>query len=293
MEYFKTIDFPIGFNFSFIQSTIDENKFIGSIRVVTSIPGRTYPECISDTYILEFDKEFNIISSYKLDQELEGIPKYKAYSAGFEDCRLISDNSFFCTSLDTNPYWKPEMLYVEFSATEKQVTVIKKLYFENQEPQVEKNWVILKKNNNIFECLYWCNPLQIISVDINTGITKIIKEYNIPNIIERNRHGGCSIWLETEKKYLIIVRNFNKDNKYAYESSSWILLDEKYDFCGISEPFTFLEIITYDLCLSLHLDNNILYAALTFGEKTMCIYKCHLNKILDKILDNINDVNIL
>ena len=285
-SFLKTIDFP-GFNFSFKKSQKD--IYIGMIRQNDTSREKTaaYPEAFNLTYILELDSQFNIISSYLLNENLDLCPRYTNFTSGIEDARILDDNSFLCVSLDTNPYWKTEMVYSEFSNEEKKITKMLRLYLEGEEFRNQKNWLFFKKVENTMHLLYLYNPIQIISVDLVTGKSTILKSYIKENIdINSNEcefHGGSSVYLEKTNKYLVTIR---KIVNHKFINNYWLLFDENYELCGISSPFLF-EVnnveISYQMCMSLHIEEDLLYTAVSINDSFVNIYKFNINDIINNL----------
>lgn len=287
--------------FSLIKKNTNEN-YIGIMRQVdNSYLDKThlYPECFNTAYMLELDSSFNVLSKNVLNQNKEclSVPRYVNWSCGIEDSRLLDESSLLSVSLDTNPHWKPEMVYIEISDEEKKITKLTRLYIEGKEMESQKNWLFLKKEDNRNDnvhFLYFYNPFQIISVDLNTGKGHIIKTYNVPNM-NLHSHGGACIYLEKRNEYLVLVRNYEVNlNKNAsghpmFANHCWLLFNDLYDLCGISEPFLF-EMqddteIHFQICMSLILDveGDCLYAPVTTNEKITSIYKLHLEEVLNVI----------
>jgi len=277
----RKIDFK-GYSFSFKPF---KNGYIGSIR-----QSFCNPDCYNSAYILQLDKNFNVLSSYLLNENVNLLPRFQNWSRGIEDSRLLDDKSLLCVSVDTNPHWKTEMAYVEFSNEEQIITKIVRLYVDGENGIVknEKNWLFLNKTDDTMHLLYSYNPFQIISVDLNTGKGTIIKSYN-KNNINLNSHGGYCIYINEINKYLVIVRNFvkNKNNHDEFINSSWLLFDDEYELCGISKPFLFepdeVNLHGYQMCMSLHLENEILYSAVTINESIVNIYELNINEVLNSI----------
>lgn len=253
-----------------------DEQYMASIRQ-SKLKNGGYPEIFNETFILLLDSSFNVVSSNLLDEniESENNPRYTSFSKGIEDSRLITEKTLICTSLDTNPNWKPEMCFVEFENFK--ISKILPLYIDGKQyTSPEKNWVLLKKENNIYYFLYWYNPFKIISVDILTGKGTVILSYDVPGI-SLNAHGGNCIYLEKEKKYLVLVRNFTG---YLYQNSTWLLLDEDFYLKGISDNFHFHFNDNLEFCTSLIMKSNILHAFVSVGQCESYVFKYDLNDIL-------------
>jgi hypothetical protein len=254
-------------------------NYIASIRQHKGMPSGCYPECYNETFILMLDSSFNVVSSNKLDENIEGDnnQRYLSYSKGIEDSRLLTENSLICSSLDTNPAWKPEMCYVEFENYK--ITRFLPLYIDGQQhTRAEKNWILLKRDGNILYFLYWYNPFQIITVDVLTGKGTVILSYDVPGI-SLNAHGSYCVYLEKEKKYLVLVRNF--EGNHHYKNNTWLLLDEEFYLKGISDDFKFTD--RFEFCTSFILKSNILHIFVSVDDCEAYVYKYYLNDILSSI----------
>jgi hypothetical protein len=277
-----------GFNMScFFNSS--KKEYIATVR--ETIHQQHYPEAINKTKILYLNENFEIKSSYYLNENID--IKHLSYSEGIEDCRLINEKSLLCTALHTNSHWKPEMCYVEFENNK--IKKLKQLYIEGQQyTKVEKNWLFLKKEENTIFCLYNYNPIQIISVDINTGKGNIIKEYNIPGV-KLNSHGGACVYLEKHNKYLVIVRNVLN---HQFQGNHFLLFDDSYDLQGVSDEFNFSDFKGYyQMCMSLivktdeNTNEQILYAFVGVNDNACYIYDYKLHDILEKCHPINNQIN--
>jgi hypothetical protein len=239
------------------------------------------------------DKNFNILSNYLLNENINLLPRFQNWTTGIEDAKLIDDSSLICVSVDTNPYWKTEVAYVEFSYEEKEIKKIVRFYVDGEDGRIknEKNWLFLNRNNDEMHLLYSYNPIQIISVDLNTGKGKIIKSYN-KNNISLNCHGGYCIFINKLNKYLVCVRNYNRNEKGQdkFINNYWLLFDKEYELCGLSKPFIFElekeynpEDPPYQMCMKLHIENDILYSAVSIDDAFINIYKFNINDIINNI----------
>jgi hypothetical protein len=272
----KKFDFD-GFNVSFIKN---ENGYLATLRKSIGLTPGIYPEAISEVHILQLDSNFNFISTYKLP-EYEPAQKFISYSAGIEDPRLITENSFIGVSLDTNYWKKPELIYVEFD--NKEITLFKPLYIKDEQHSIaEKNWLYLKKRENFVYFLYSYNPFQIICTDMNIGSSKRVLSYNVPEL-SMNSHGGACIYLEKEEKYLVLVRNFIV--KHKFENNSWLLFDKNFILTGYSNPFVFpLDYYChYQMCFSFTLEGNNLFAIVSINDSENYLFSMNLSNILSSI----------
>jgi len=265
-----------GFNLSCVS--FENEQYIATIRQQVQTERNIYPECYNKCFILKLDSSFNVLSSQLLDENIQG-NRFVSWSKGLEDCRLIDNKTLLCNSLDTNPAWKSEVCYAEFENYK--ISKLVPLYIDGEQyVRPEKNWLLLKKEGNIFYFFYWYNPFQILSVDMSTGKGVKILSYDVPGL-SLNSHGGACIYLEKEGKYLVLIRNFGC--KY-FENNKWLLLDEDFYLKGISDNFTFKNNdYNCEFCTSLILKNNILHIFVSINDAEIFVYTIELNDILSNI----------
>jgi hypothetical protein len=180
------------------------------------------------------------------------------------------------------------MAYVEFSNEEQKITKITRLYIEDKQGVNQKNWLYLKRKNDIMYLLYFYNPIQIVSVDLLTGKGSIVKSYTKENTQlncnDGEFHGGACLYLEKFNKYLVSIR---KITKHKFVSNYWLLFNHEYELEGISDSFIFeLKEGTesnYQMNMSLHIECDLLYAAVSISDAFVNIYKFNIDDVLSKI----------
>uniref|UniRef100_A0A6C0B1A2 Uncharacterized protein n=1 Tax=viral metagenome TaxID=1070528 RepID=A0A6C0B1A2_9ZZZZ len=254
-------------------------------RTATSL---AYPQTINKTFYLDLNNNFDVIIARELFET--NIPVYSSFSKGIEDCRLIDEKSLLCVCLSSNPNWKSEMCYAEFE--ENKIKRLQQLYIEEEQySKNEKNWLFLKKqDDNHIICLYHYNPLKVISVNIHTGKSKVIKEYTIKDK-KLTSHGGACVYLDKINKYLVTIRNVSYGKFFG---NQFLLLNDLFELEGISEVFNFPNCEgLYQMCMSLIINKNdknqeVVHAFVGVDNRTCFIYE----GLLDDILTNCRHVTI-
>jgi hypothetical protein len=154
------------------------------------------------------------------------------------------------------------------------------------EPKPEKNWLVLNANQhtseNILFMLYSYEPFRIMSVNISTGDCQVVHFQKVFHLDNCEIHGGASIYLENERKYLVLVRILNE---HVYIFSMWILLNEQYKVNGVSKTFTFSSRIQDDvplceMCMSLVEKKGFLYASVSINNEEIYVYEFYLKDII-------------
>lgn len=275
-----------------------EGGYIGTFRNMHPQSPNARPCLINTTVIAHFDDDFNVVSQFDLKDNLHSMPRYINYTSGLEDIRIIGDNHIIAGSLDTNPDWLCGLVYAEFSHETHELTKMVRLYIDGVPKTNQKNWTVLNKREgsgsgggDIYHMLYWYNPFTVISLDTTTGKAECIKKYDVSlfsNMRGINMHGGACIFLERYKQYLVLVRCLEtRSGTVFYNNSMWMLLDEKYELCGLSKIGLFnfetpdVEPIKYELCISFILKGDYLYLPLTFNEYKKYVYKISLTELMN------------
>lgn len=150
----------------------------------------------------------------------------------------------------------------------------------------EKNWLVLRQWENECHLLHWFHPLRIVRVNLNTGNGEILKESFKHTIGGSSIHGGCCLYLQTKNQFLINIRVYNDQKKYAY--TKWLLLDHQYDIIKQSPPFRFQDDGYYEMCMSLILtkkeNEEILIANVSVEDFQLFVYTFSMSDILDSLI---------
>lgn len=280
------IDYP-GLNMALIPY---KSGYIGTMRRINPAPPGypKYPELFNETHVLEMDDEFHILSTYILDESVDwGIQKHVSFCCGAEDCRFIDDTHLICVAHGTNPHWITKQGYFEFSHEEKRMTRFLPLRVEGRDMDTEKNWLFLRRaDESHLHFLHWYNPFEIVELDTETGVASVFKSYQIPGL-NWYSHGGASLFIEFEQKYLVTVRNYDRSNK-RFLNNTWLLFDTEYNLCGVSEGFIFDTseygvVANYQMIMSLFLKDDVLYASTSSNDILVVVFQMKLLDVLATI----------
>jgi len=289
-----------GYNMSFINHPDHKNQYLATIRVSCKTTDCEYPSVENRVYLVRLDSTFQVLESNYLLEPARKI--YTSYTTGLEDCRLMNGNTMTGVLLDNSEYWIPEMCMCQFNRDNYQITKITVFNTNTGEPKPEKNWLVLSTSNvmndNVLFMLYSYEPFRIMSVNVNTGECQVVHFQKIFNLDNCEVHGGACVYLERERKYLVVVRIIS-NHKYMF--SMWIMLNEQYKVCGTSKPFLFSDhggggdsnskdkdVELYEMCMSLVEKKESLYASLSINDQEIYVYEFLLKDIISKTsMDNI------
>jgi len=275
-----------GYNMSIIVHPENKNHYLGTIRTKVNLVGYDYPTIENNVYLLKLDSSFQILESHRLQEPNR--TKHESYTTGIEDCRLINEKMMTGVLLDNNENWLPEMCLCHIDRKTYKIEKITVFDANNGTPNAEKNWLVLHATSNILFMIHSYDPLRIMSVNIENGNSHVVHFQKIFNLDNCDVHGGACVYLELKKKYLVNIRIVN-DHQYAF--SYWILLTEQYKLCGMSKAFVFSEKVSddhYEMCMSLLVKNNFLYASVSMNDDEVYVYEF----LLDDILNNTSFENI-
>jgi hypothetical protein len=272
---------------SFIIHPDHKNQYLATIRVSHKTTDCEYPMVENKVYLVRLDSSFQVIESNYLLEPARKI--YTSYTTGLEDCRLINGTTMTGVLLDNSENWIPEMCMCKFNRDNYQISKIIVFNTSTSVPKPEKNWLVLNSSNTMNECtlfmLYSYEPFRIMSVNVNNGECQVVHFQKMFNLDNCEVHGGACVYLERERKYLIVVRIIS-DHKYMF--SMWILLNEQYKVCGTSKPFLFSEgginknEELYEMCMSLVEKKDFLYVSLSINDQDIYVYEYLLNDIITK-----------
>jgi len=210
--------------------------------------------------------------------------KHISYTSGLEDPRIWSSTYLTAVGLETNDRWQPEVVLCKFNIEDKTLTQVKSLLIHGDNFIPQKNWLILKEEDQTMDMLYSINPFRIVRLNKDTGrgFHEIIKTYET---IEKHGsiHCGACMYLEDKAIYLVICRVVFQ---HQYQYSLWIQLDTSYQVIGVSKPFAFdvrenyNGILHYETCMSIVRKNSEeIYASVTYGDQHVYIYTMLLKDI--------------
>ena len=242
--------------------------------------------CELDPDTLEIIKEIRIDTS-KLDVK----PIWTFI--GLEDARLVKwENKYFLCGVrrDTTTNGQGRMELSEILIEEDTVLEINRNRIEVPDinSYCEKNWMPII--DEPFHFVKWTNPTEIVKVDLDKNISKLIYKndlyYNLPYDIR----GGSPLIEWEENSYICITHevdfrlknhNGHKDADYYHR---FIIFNKDYSIKYISDSFNFMT-AKIEFCIGLaQYKNDIL---ITFGFQDNCSYIIKINK--DRLSDLIYD----
>lgn len=284
--FLKKLD-VIGFNMS-IKPT--EDGYIGLTRefILT--------QKVNHIHFVKLDKDFNTISQTKLI-DITGRKKYPSWTSGLEDPRIISEKHFLAVTCDSNDRWKPEMSFVDMDLSSNTITRIHPMSLCNQQHLPQKNWLVIRKEDEeYYDMLYEPEPFCVIRVNKETGHGFYLKEHRMLNKYIETRINSAAI-MELEDGYLLLIRVKN-DNGTVYHYSRWVKLDKEYNVQGVSPQFRFMNEYNginyinedgtfksgnFEICMSLHQENEYVVACTSIFDKDVYIYKYKLDDIISSL----------
>ena len=242
----------------------------------------SYPTHHSDIVMFTLTKEemnqanVVVVNGEKLTNVSDS-QKHLSYTSGLEDPRIWSSEYLTAVGLETNDRWQPEVVLCNLNIEDKTMTQVKSLLIHGDYFIPQKNWLILKENEQTMNMLYSINPFRVVCLDKESGrgTNEIIKTYET---IEKHGsiHCGACMYLEDKSMYLVICRVVFQ---HQYRYSLWIQLDNHFKVIGVSKPFTFdvkenhKGILYYETCMSIVRKNSDeIYASVTYGDKHVYIY---------------------
>lgn len=262
-----------------------DNEYIGLIRNCYNHEVRgVYPEATNTLYFFKLNSNFDILE-YNILEDKSGRVIHKSWVTGPEDPRLISPTNALVITCDTNTRWKAEVSIMSFDYHSKIISNLHPIQISGLENNIQKNWLYIRSYDDEYsDYLYSSFPFKIARISNKTFTGNIIKTINTDhNLVSHN--GAIT---KISEGYLLTTRI--KKN-YNYNYSLWIILDEELNIIKISTPFLFkgkleydtngsINISPYEMCMSLHVENNILIACVSIDDKDVYIQKYNLNELL-------------
>lgn len=90
----------------------------------------------------KLDKDFNSVS-YTILEDTSGRTRYKSWTTGPEDPRMISDTEAYVVTCDTNDRWKPEISKIQIQGNA--IVKVQPQWAMDLPRGTEKNWLLLNQ----------------------------------------------------------------------------------------------------------------------------------------------------
>ncbi len=272
----------VGFNASFFWTG---SSYVGTYREQTLLrenkEKHLYPEIHNMLHFFTMNSMFE--TSVKGEIKDMGRVHHKSWTSGFEDARLLDENSCLVVTCDTNPHWKSDISYLEFNQ-DLQITCLRPLEIQgfNRASRMEKNWLVLQRwkttETDEVHILHSCSPLRVLRCDLKTGKGNVIFEKENPHIPTPFHNGAV---LRCEEGFLVTGRV--KDS-FRYKHSLWLLLDHEYNVKAVSKPFLFGENENYEMCMSLRQVGNFVYACVGLSDTFSAVFCTSMDKIKESLM---------
>lgn len=274
----------IGFNASFFCKEQKGGEYVGTYRkeilLHGNIQNKTYPEKHNLLYFFTMNPSFE--TNEKGEIKDIGRVHHRNWTSGFEDARLLDEESCLAVTCDTNPFWKSDITFIKFNK-DLQTTSLTPLEIAgfDRGSRMEKNWLVLQrwKTNEADEVhiLHSCSPLRILRCDLQTGKGNVIVEKENPHIPTPFHNGAV---LRNEQGFFVTGR---VKEGYAYKHSLWIFIDFEYNIKAVSKPFHFAKDENYEMCMSLHRLGSLVYACVGLSDRCSAVFCTTMEKIMDSL----------
>ena len=212
---------------------------------------------------------------------------------GLEDARIVNwDNKYYAIGVrrDTTTNGQGRMEFSELDISGTEVREINRTRIESSNPAnyCEKNWMPIK--NKPYHFVRWTNPVEIVKVDLENKIAKVVYSNNKRFKLPYELRGGSQLVEWTNNTYLSIVHecDFTQYNFNGYKNAAYyhrfVVWNKSLTINFITESFNFMS-TKIEFCIGLEIvDNNVL---ITFGYQDNACYVLKLKKnTLNNILWN-------
>jgi hypothetical protein len=240
----------------------------------------------TNNYICLLDNELNIINYYKVDtSKCDIIPKWDFH--GLEDARLIKwDDILYLSGVrrDTTDNGEGRIELSEIDIQKNKVIEISRNRIEPPtQSYCEKNWMPII--DMPFHYVKWCNPTEVIKVDIETKSSSTIYISDNKIIDVDDIRGGSQVINYKENRIACVhnVKLWNnrigqKDGIYTHRFIIW---DKNWNIIYLSDEFSFLDTSIEFCCGMTFYNGNLL---MTFGFQDNAAY---IIRIPENIVDNL------
>lgn len=238
-----------------------QNKYIYSIRYVNYSILKSgqyqFTNLISIYKIIEFDKNFEILSTYWIEPK-----ELHSFYTGIDNLRLFpfEDNIYIIGNINNN---------------EVHSGILEKKNFSYQKIQVnfpllssEKDWVFTRYKNKLCILYNW-NPLILCSFD-NYKIEKIL-EKKLPTYFLNIKGSSCGFLYENEIWF--IVHQIDESEEFSYYYHSILVFDLDYNLLRYT-PYFKLKNEPIEFTLSIFIDHDTIIIPVSSMDKTteLCFY---------------------
>ena len=237
------------------NSNIYYRQTTGAFFPIAGLDGNPQIENVSKEF-----KNATFKASISPNFEVEQITEVLPLSGDpcLEDLRVISEGEkeYLVGTLVTSSSPKPWKSTVAIYDVQKHRTISLVSPFGYQ---IEKNWVPIDVSNGLVRILYSSNPLQVIEMDLNTGVQRNL----IPvKQSKSNLSGGSQFVKLNNGEYLRVARKrFAVFNRGRIHLSYLVIHDANLIEIKRSRPFIF-QTIGFEICngLSLNKEGEIVFS---------------------------------
>ncbi|MGH7890358.1 MAG: hypothetical protein ACRENF_07390, partial [Thermodesulfobacteriota bacterium] len=222
-------------------------------------------------FLVHYDRDFNLLSQKEI---VEDLPRERIRSInveGLEDCRLVSDGWFTCTTFDTNPAGRPQITACHMDShgeVEKLVPLL------GPDPnRCEKNWLPFMKDGQL-HLIYSCDPFILYRPDLETGVCETVLEYK--PFLDFSSFRGSAAPLPFDDGYLMLVHEVVVQPDYTrVYLHRFVFLDQDFTITKLSSPFTFRH-QGVEYCCGMAINHTETELILTTGIEDREAYLCFI-----------------
>jgi hypothetical protein len=282
----KRLMFPILYPFrpmNFFLTKTDDGYF-GILRTVNYLvdnDGSYKHEGIwkTENFFIRFDTDYNLVYFNKLnDDNISNKININSLVIGYEDCRLIDNNTFICSTAEFNDKGTPQIAICKFDIDNIKSVIPLRLYNDDR---VEKNWIPFPGDKRKF--IYSFFPFVILNV--NDDNQCYISNY-IEWTLSFEGFRGSSTFIPYNNGYLTLIHYCSSETapKSYYHRLLWF--DVQFETGLISTSFTF-ENRQIEYCLSINISHDMKSLIFTYSvyDDRTSIGEIPLRK-LDSLLCN-------
>ncbi|MBX7066655.1 MAG: tetratricopeptide repeat protein [Parachlamydiales bacterium] len=222
-------------------------------------------------FLLHYDKEFKLLSSKEIVEDLPRERYPSSIVLGFEDCRIFEWNKelWFTTSArDTNPQGIPQISLCKLNGSE----VERLIPLNGPDPtRCEKNWLPFVQEGDL-NFIYWYDPFIVYKPNLFTGNCETVLEYR-PNY-DFSLFRGSAGPMPFDDGFLLLVHEpviFNDGTRcYVHR---FVYTDKRFMVKLVSKPFTFIH-QGVEFCCSMTTDHSGKTLILALGIEDSSAYFC-------------------